>query len=385
MGRDKPMELRRVLMIAVLYVSSIAGTAALAQDAHKAARDRLNESTVFVAGGTTGATYHALANDIALVTTDNDLRVVAVATSNAVQNVRDLVYLRSIDAAFTNVWVLNNLLESGELGPDLKRQLVYIAPLTTEEAHILARPEISSLQDLRGKNVGFHTQGGSSSALAKQIFEMLGIKVQAFNFPQPEALAKMRLKELDATVCVCPKVLPAYANLKPEEGFRFLEVPYLPAMEAQFLPSRITADDYPNLIAKSEKVDTVAIYTVLVTLNWPKGSMRYTRNAKFVNALFSKYENFLKPPWQKSWKTVNFGAKVSGWQRFGPAQEWLDRQAAEAAAKAKAEATGKAAPSGINLEQARSQVTRAAPHDAAEQERLFKEFLEWSRKQPKRY
>jgi len=363
------MLLRRVLMMAVVCVSSITGTAALAQDAYKAARDRLNESTVFVAGGTAGATYHALANDISLVVSDENLRVVAVATSSAVQNVRDLVYLRSIDVAFTNVWVLNSFLASGELGPDLKRQLAYIAPLTTEEAHILARPGINSLQDLKGKKVGFHTKGGSSSALATQIFEILGIKVEAIHSPQPEAIAKMRQNELDATICVCPKVLPAYGNLKPEEGFRFLEVPYLPAMEAQFLPSKITDDDYPNLVAKDKKVDTVAIYTMLVTLNWPKGSMRYNRNAKFVDALFSKHENFLKPPWQKSWRNVNFDGKVSGWQRFAPAQEWLDRREHDAS---------KVRTSFDRFLDDKSKPGRGASQ--TERERLFREFQEWSRR-----
>jgi hypothetical protein len=32
----------------------------------------------------------------------------------------------------------------------------------------------------------------------------------------------------------------------------------------------------------------------------------------------------------------------------------------------------------------RSQAARAAPNDAAEQERLFREFLEWNRKQSRR-
>ncbi|HWE18485.1 MAG TPA: TAXI family TRAP transporter solute-binding subunit [Hyphomicrobiaceae bacterium] len=363
------MQLCRVLIVAVGVVASLAGSAGFAQDTQKAARDKLNEGTVFIAGGTTGATYHALANDISLVLSDENLRVVAVSSSNAVQNVRDLVYLRSIDTVLTNTWSLNNLLTSGELGPDLKRQIHYIAPLTTEEAHVLARPEINSLQDLKGKKVGFHTLGGSSSALAKQIFQILGIDVQAYNFPQPEAVAKMRQRELDATICVCPKVLPAYANLKPEEGFRFLEVPYMPAMEAQFLPSKIADDDYPNLVAKDSKVNTVAIYTVLVTLNWPKGSMRYNRNAKFVDALFSKYENFLKPPWQKSWKNVNFAAKVSGWQRFAAAQEWLDRREREAS---------KARTSFDKFLDDKSKPGRGI--SPAERERLFREFQEWSRR-----
>ena len=53
-------------------------------------------------------------------------------------------------------------------------------------------------------------------------------------------------------------------------------------------------------------------------------------------------------------------------------------RAAEAALKSKATA------SGVDVSQARAQAVKAAPHDAAEQERLFKEFIEWSKKRPKR-
>jgi TRAP-type uncharacterized transport system substrate-binding protein len=358
-----------LLIIAILGLSLVAGTAAQAQDPNKAMRDKVNESTVFIAGGSVGATYHALANDIALVTSDDSLRVVSVATSTGVQNVRDLVYLRSIDLAFTNVRVLNQFVASGELGTDLKRQVVYVAPLTTEEAHVLARPEIHSLDDLKGKRVSFHIAGSSSASAGIHIFKTLGINVQVFHFPQPEAVERMRRKELDATVCFCPKVVPAYASTKPDDGFRFIDVPYHPALESEFLPSKITGDDYPSVMPKDKRVETVAMYTMLVTLNWPKGSMRYNRNARFVEALFSRYQDFLKPPRQPSWKTVNFAGKVPGWQRFTPAQEWLDRREHDASKLR------------TSFERFLDDRTgRAGSLSPADRERLFREFQDWSRK-----
>ena len=362
------MPFRPIRTTAILGLSLIASVAGLAQDPHKATRDKLIESTVFVAGGTAGATYHTLANDMSLVLSDENLRVVAVSTSNAVQNVRDLVYLRSIDVAFTKLDVLNILQASGELGPDLRRQVFYIAPLATEEFHILARPEINRLEDLKGKKVGFHVAGGSVSQLAKELFDTLGIKVEAIHAPQPDAIARMREKELDATICVCTRVVSAYVALKPEEGFRFLEVPYLPAMEALYVPSKITDQDYPNLVAKGTKIDTIAVYAMLVTLNWPKGSMRYRRTARFVEALFSKYELFLKPPWQKSWKDVNFAGKVPGWQRFAPAQEWLDRREFEDTRLR----------TGFDKFMDGKASARLLP--PGERERLFREFQEWGRR-----
>lgn len=359
-----------VAFLTVFALSMTTAVAALAQvaDPNKATRDQVNENTVFVAGGSLGATYNSLANDIGIVTSDDKLRVVSVTTSTGVQNVRDLVYLRSIDLAFTNVRVLNGFLASGELGTDLKRQIVYVAPLTTEEAHILVQPDINSIEELKGKRVSFHIAGSSSALAGAFIFKALGIDVKVFNFPQPDAVEKMRQKELDATVCICPKIIPAYASIRPEAGFKFVEVPYPQALEAEFLPSKLTGEDYPSLIQKDKRVQTVGLNTILVTLNWPKASMRYNRNAKFVEAFFGKFQNFLKPPRQAAWKTVNLAGTVPGWTRFTPAQEWLDRHREQTAANMR-----------TRFDQFLGEQTKRgeAPVD---RERLFREFQDWMRK-----
>src|SRR5947207_8925990 len=79
---SKLMHFRAVTII-VLALSLTLPVAAFAQvtDPNKAARDRVNEGTVFIAGGSLGATYNALANDIGMVTSDDNLRVVSVTTS----------------------------------------------------------------------------------------------------------------------------------------------------------------------------------------------------------------------------------------------------------------------------------------------------------------
>ena len=82
------MPFHRLLTIAILGLSLTAGTG-LAQDSHKATRDKLNESTVFVAGGTIGATYNALANDIALVTTDKKTLEVEISADGRIGEVEE--------------------------------------------------------------------------------------------------------------------------------------------------------------------------------------------------------------------------------------------------------------------------------------------------------
>jgi TRAP-type uncharacterized transport system substrate-binding protein len=369
------------LMGVILALSLSAAATAFAQvtdpdrlaqlsDPHKAARDRVNEATVFVAGGSVGATYNALANDIALTTSDDNLRVVSVTTSSGVQNVRDLVLLRSIDLALTNVRNLNLFVASGELGSDLKRQVHYVAPLTTEEVHVLAQGEINSLEDLKGKRVSFHIAESSTHSAGVYIFKTLGISVQVFNFPQPEAIEKMRRGELDATVCICVKLVPAYASLPPGSGFKFIEVPYPPALEAEYLPGKLTGEDYPNILGqKDRRVQTIAMATILVTLNWPKGSMRYNRNARFVEAFFSRFPEILKPPRQPSWKTVNLAGTIPGWQRFAPAQEWLDKNREQATTQMR-----------TSFGRFLDEQTKRGAVPTADKDRLFREFQEWVRR-----
>jgi hypothetical protein len=65
---------------------------------------------------------------------------------------------------------------------------------------------------------------------------------------------------------------------------------------------------------------------------------------------------------------------VPGWTRYWVADEKLKQMAA--AQPAPAVRT-------VDTQLARQQAARAAPNDAAEQERLFQKFLEWSRTQAK--
>jgi hypothetical protein len=164
--------------------------------------------------------------------------------------------------------------------------------------------------------------------------------------------------------------LPAFPNVKPEWGFKMLDVPYVSAFEQDYVPASITNDNYPNIVAKEQKVQTIATSTILIAFNWQRGTERYRRIEKFTDAFFSKAEELRKPPRHPAWRNVNMAAAINGWQRFPAAQDWLDRNTKPGTL------TG-----GIDSALARTQAARAAPGNPAEQERLFQEFLKWSRQQ----
>ena len=287
-------------------------------------RQRVNENVLFLMGGQPGATFNQIANDISVVLGDGyNLRVLSVDGGAAVQNVEDVLYLRNIDMALTTQESLNYLKETGELGPNLAQRLTYVAPLFPNPLQILARSGATSIKDLSGKKVSFNNKGSATAQFVPKIFKTLGIDVQEFYLTQGDALAKLRSGEIDATICSCPTPVPAFASVKPDSGLRFVSVPYDKSLQASYLPASIGNEDYPTLIAKEDKVDTIAATTVLISYNWPKDTVRYERTAKFVNAFYSKISEFYKPPRNPLWKSVNLAATIPGWTRFPAAEEWL--------------------------------------------------------------
>jgi uncharacterized protein len=292
---------------------------------HDQKRQRINENVLFLMGGQPGATFSQLAHDISVVVDDgNNLRVLPVMGGAAVQNLEDIVFLRSIDLALTTQEAMNHLKTTRELGPNLEQQVAYIATLFPNPLQILARSGAKNIKDLSGKKVNFNNKGSATAQFVPQIFRTLGVNVQQELFmPQGDALEKLRSGEIDATICSCPVPVPAFVNIKAEWGLRFVTVPYDKPLQATYLPASMRNEDYPALIEKEGVVDTIAAITVLISFNWQKGTMRYQRTAKFVDAFFSKFNEFHKPPRHPLWKTVNLAATIPGWNRFPAAEEWL--------------------------------------------------------------
>jgi TRAP-type uncharacterized transport system substrate-binding protein len=146
---------------------------------HQQARDKANENVVMILGGTLGAPYIQLAQDIALTLNDGDnLRVFPVASGGAVKNVSDVLLLRGVDLGITSVQVLNALKASGELGPNLDRRIAYIAPLSVDMFHVLARPEYTSVKQLSGKKVGVNLKGSGSHVFGTKILKAAASKLK---------------------------------------------------------------------------------------------------------------------------------------------------------------------------------------------------------------
>src|SRR3982075_217779 len=236
-------------------------------------RERLNAGTIGLAGGLLEGAPIRFATEIARVVNDGGaVHVLPIVTRGPTENVNDLLYLKGVDAAIINS---DSLEEYKSQVPQIQQRITYVLSLFPSELHIFVRPEIKSLQDLVGKKVNFNTQGTAAAYSGPLIFSRLGINVEKMFIPHPVALEQMRRGEIASVVFVTSKPVDAFAKGKWEDGFKFLPVEYSAKFEDYYLPSYLDSTDYPNLMAKSERVATIAVTTILAAFNWRPGSERY--------------------------------------------------------------------------------------------------------------
>jgi len=292
---------------------------------HDAIKDTMNAWTVGLAGGLIEGAPIRFAAEISRVVDDGDnLHVLPIVTRGPTENVNSLLYLHGIDAAIINSDALD---EYKSQVPDIQHRLAYVLNLFPSELHIFVRPEIQSLKDLVGKKVNFNTQGTAAAYSGPLIFSRLGLDVQQTFVPHQVALEQMRKGEMAAVVFITSKPVDAFVRGRWDPGFKFLPVSYDSRLEDYYLPASLEATDYPGLIKPGEQVATISVPTALVAYNWPPGSNRYERVARFVDHLFSRIDRLQAPGFDPKWKSINLAATVPGLARFPAAQAWLDAHA----------------------------------------------------------
>jgi len=335
--------------------------------------EKLNHNTVTVISGNPNGTYIYLAYDMSAVLDDGTaLRVLPIIGKGGYQNVIDVLYMKGIDLCITQSNIMSYFKKTGEAGPNIEGRLAYLAKLYNEEMHVLAGPGIKSVQDLNGKKVNFSDVGSGTQFSTRLIFELLGIKATEVNVGQADGYQMLKSGEIAATVLIAGKPTGSFQKFKLEPGMTLLPIPYTEVLEQDYFPAKLMGDDYPNLIAKGSSVDTIAIGAVLASYNWPRETDRYRRVALFTEAFFSKFAAFQKPARHSKWNEANLTTTLRGWKRFPAAEDWLARNPAKQAA---------AAAPAIDPVMARAQAAQAAPDNPAEQERLFKQFMEWAKAQ----
>src|SRR5579863_3291199 len=330
-----------------------------------ALREKKNDWTVGFVGGLFTGTYMRLAAEMASALDDGDkLRVLPIVSYGAGSNLDDLLYLRGVDLAITQSDVFEYF-RTVRKTPHLERRIQYIIRLPISELHILARDDVHSLKDLRGKKVNFGPAGTGASLTGTIVFQRLGINVQQVMIDQSTALEKLKSGEIDAIARVIPKPVDFFSKIPPNSGLHLVNIPFTKMFEDYYTLGEFTKKDYPNLLDGKDSIDTIAVPAVLAVYNWPKNSDHYNRVQRFTQYLFDRWDTFQHPPYHPKWRDVNLAATVPGWTRFSAAQDMLQQVEAQQQQKQKVEF------------QTFLNKKPAMPASVADRDALFQEFLQW--------
>jgi len=314
------------------------GASAAAYTYEEKKRETNDIALTIVTSGIT-CTCARFAEDIRDVVNDlrpDGLRVLPVLGVGGLQTMEDVLFLKGIDMGVVDEDNLRLLKKRDPtLHAGIEQRVHYITQLYHNEFHVVARKDIQTFHDLRGKQVSFNLKNSQTEVTADAIFSMLNIDVERVNYDNNEAMMKLRAGEIAAMIVVSGAPQSALTRFKKEDGVHLLGLDErslpnhdLAPIFDSYVPTRLTHEQYPALIPEGASTPTVANRALLVVYNWPENSARYLRLAKFVDTFFDRIYQFHNDSRHPKWKEINVSANVPGWTRFKPAADWLTQHKA---------------------------------------------------------
>ena len=358
------------LKIAAALLFIVSASPAVAQQQPPDQVARANEGTVGVITGMEGGTYARTGADLTILD-DGTLRVLPMLGKGSLQNLSDILYLKGVDIGFVQSDALTYAKQHG-IFTNLTQSIRYIAKLYDEEVHVLARRDITRLEDLNGQRVNVDVTGSGSAMTAEILLDALGIKAKVEHEKQVNGLQELKHGDIAAIIHVGGAPIPLFADVSTDSGIHFLPLELNQALAQTYLPDKFTHDTYPLLVPADAPVPTIAVGDVMAVFAWPQHTERYNKVNRFVDAFFSKFDQFQQPPRHPKWREVNLTAEVPGWTRFQPAQDWLVRQTTAGTANTASQARFNAFLSQSNSGMP-GNLTNAA------KEALFQQFLAWDK------
>jgi TRAP transporter TAXI family solute receptor len=359
-----PFTLRKAAQIAAIAAGLLSSVVCASAQTPTGSASRANKGTLGVISGGADGTYIRIAADLANVLDTEDLRILPMIGRGSLQNLKDIMFLRGVDIGIVQMDAREQL-KAENLQDDALQRLRFITRLYNEEVHIIASRDITDIRQLDGKKVNIDKVGSGTNLTARLIFDKLGIKPEATTFDQASSYAKLKSGEIEAAVYVAGRPVRAITEFQTDGRFHLLSIPFEGEIAESYFPARFENKDYPQLVDADKAVDTLAVGSLLAVYNWPQNSDRYNRVKRFVDAFFSRFDEFLQPGRHPKWKEVNLAAEVPGWERIKSAQDWLDHSVAASNPSANAQ----------SFENFMS--SRGITASPEQREALFRDFLAW--------
>lgn len=276
-------------------------------------RAMVNDTVVGIVAARRQGTMTELAEDLRDTLEGDDLRIVPILGRGSIGNVQDLLFLRGVDLALVQSDVLNFYLEQG-IEPNIGSKIRYLATIGPQKAHLLTRPDITSIDQLNGRRVNIGRENTGSFMSASLLIQELGLSVQPSNHGHKKALKLLKAGEIDAMFRMGGAPIPGMLNVKAEDGVHLIDIPADRISNDAYQPTILTPVDYPDLVRAS--VQSVEVKTLLASYNWPKDHPRYVNVARFNDALINRQDELKSGDYHAAWQELSIDGAASGWRKF---------------------------------------------------------------------
>ncbi len=193
-----------------------------------------NEGELILTTGGTGGSYYPYGGAMATIFTDNiaDISVTSTASGASTENAR-LLNSKEADLAILQNDVLDYAYNGTEVFKDEGSALTNLATIATLYPEVIqivvtADSGISSINDLKGKNISVGAAGSGTEANARQILEAYGItytdlgKVEYLSFA--ESSTAVQNMTLDGFFCTAGVPNPSILELNTSRKINILSI-----------------------------------------------------------------------------------------------------------------------------------------------------------------
>src|SRR3954471_2137786 len=267
--------------------------------------------------GSPGSTDTRIGQDIADLAQHFGVALTVVLSQGGSANIEALAFRPDARLGIVPSDTLD-FLATFQSDPELRRRaerLRVVGPLHAEEVHVLARPGIATLADLRGKRVAVGGPDSSTLVTATLLLGTAGIApAEELRLEDAKALAALRQGQIDAMILVAGQPVPLLQDtVAVEDGLHLVPVED-PTLRNLYPTSVIPAGTYYPW--QPEAVPTVAPRAILMTRRWSSEEGEACRLVGKIARIVADNLDRLRREGHPKWREVDLEGQVpAGWER----------------------------------------------------------------------
>lgn len=242
------------------------------------------------------------------------IRVLPVAGTGGLANVRDLLSLRGIDIAVVNSDILAFLEQTHDF-PSARRRLRQLAHLYDQHVYLLARRNFKTLEDLRDRRLIVGARDGGSHITATTLFGLLKIDVTLAPIGAETILDEFRIGTVDGALLLSSELARLRPGAEMRRDFHLMPIALTPALQATYRPALIEGEATLGF-AEPARVETIAVSSLLVARAAEDPSRIGSSDVQsFIGALYLALPALRRKSAASIWRRAEINSISPGWTR----------------------------------------------------------------------